>query len=227
MQVTRVGLGTSLAPYEPTWQMQREIHAEVASDTRDDTVLVVEHVPVYTAGRRTHVAERPTDGTPVVDVDRGGKVTWHGPGQVVAYPIVKLREPIDVVGYVRVLEQAVIELCTGLGLAPIRVEGRSGVWFPADATGRERKVCSIGVRVARGVTMHGLALNCDPDLGQFNRIVPCGITDADMTSLTAETGRRLTVLDVAPLLEQSLRTHLAGVVADREIRHPESASVLP
>jgi lipoyl(octanoyl) transferase len=226
MQVTRVGLGRSLAPYEPTWQMQREVHAAVVDGSRDDTVLLVEHVPVYTAGRRTHLAERPTDGTPVVDVDRGGKVTWHGPGQLVAYPIMRLREPIDVVAYVRTLEQAVMDLCTELGLSPIRVEGRSGVWFPADAGRRERKVCSIGVRVARGVTMHGIALNCDPDLDQFGRIVPCGITDADMTSLSAELGREATVLEIAPRLERCLRARLAEVVAHREIRHPQPASAL-
>jgi len=214
MRFAPLGLGTVHSPYQPTWELQRSIHAEVAAGERQDTVLLVEHEPVYTAGRRTHRDERPDDGTPVVDVDRGGKVTWHGPGQLVAYPIVRLRAPIDVVAYVRCLEQAVIDVCAELGLATIRVEGRSGVWLAADGARRERKVCAIGVRVAKGVTMHGLALNCNPDLGEFGRIVPCGITDADVTSLSAELGRTVTIQEVLPLLERSLTGALATVVAE-------------
>lgn len=199
--------------YLPTWALQREVHAAVAEGSAPDTVLLVEHTPVYTAGKRTATADRPVDGTPVVDVDRGGRITWHGPGQLVAYPIVRLAEPVDVVGYVRALEQAVLDTCAALGVETMRVEGRSGVWCPATTDRRERKVAAIGVRVARGVTMHGLALNCDPDLGAFDRIVPCGISDADVTSLSAELGRDVTVTEVEPLLVEHLRTALDGVRA--------------
>jgi lipoyl(octanoyl) transferase len=204
-------LGTRHVPYEPTWALQREVHAAVADGEREDTVLLCEHEDVYTAGRRTARADRPVDGTPVVDVDRGGRITWHGPGQLVGYPIVRLAEPVDVVAYVRALEEALIRVCADLGLDAIRVEGRSGVWFPADETRRERKVAAIGVRVARGVTMHGFALNCEPDLGAFERIVPCGIPDADVTSLTAETGRRVTIAEVLPLV----RAHLVETLTPR------------
>jgi lipoyl(octanoyl) transferase len=202
--------------YHQAWELQREVHDAVRTGERDDTLILVEHTDVYTAGRRTRRDERPTDGTPVVDVDRGGKITWHGPGQQVVYPIVRLAEPIDVGAYVRALEEAVMSVCASLGVATIRVEGRSGVWLPADpgdpATGRaprrERKICAIGVRVAKSVTMHGLALNCCPDLGRFERIVPCGIDDADVTSLTAETGRTITLADVADTLVAALHDAL-------------------
>lgn len=198
--------------YRAAWDLQRQVHATVA-DGGPDTVLLVEHVSVYTAGKRTAKADRPMDGTPVVDVDRGGRITWHGPGQLVAYPIVRLAEPVDVVAYVRALEQAVIDTCADLGVPTIRVEGRSGVWCPADDGRPERKVAAIGVRVARGVTMHGLALNCDPDLGAFDRIVPCGIADAGVTSLATELGRDVTVAEVEPLLTDHLRTALGTVRA--------------
>lgn len=207
-----LGLETTLAPYEPTWALQREVHAAVADGTRQDTVLLVEHADVYTAGRRTARSDRPTDGTPVVEVDRGGRITWHGPGQLVGYPIVRLAEPVDVVGYVRALEQALIDVCASLGLHATRVEGRSGVWFAADPTTgrRERKVAAIGVRVARGVTMHGFALNVCPDLTAFDRIVPCGIDDADVTSLSLELGRPVSIGEVAP----AARTHLTRALTD-------------
>lgn len=208
MEILSLDLGSSHADYETTWALQREIHAGVADSSRPDTLVLVEHPSVYTAGRRTRIAERPTDGIPVVDVDRGGKITWHGPGQLVAYPIVRLSDPIDVVEYVRALEQAVIDLCDELGLATVRVDGRSGVWFPATAARLERKVCAIGVRVARGVTMHGLALNCDPDLGAYGAIVPCGISDADVTSLSDELGRPFGVVDAAPLLVRHVTERL-------------------
>src|SRR6187551_2849995 len=189
MRFDELDLGTRLLPYEPTWQLQREVHAAVADGTREDVVLLCEHEDVYTAGKRTAMWDRPTDGTPVVDVDRGGRITWHGPGQLVGYPIVRLAEPIDVVRYVRQLEQAVMDACASYGLETIRVADRSGVWLPAAGNRRERKICAIGVRVAKGVTMHGFALNCEPDLSAYDRIVPCGIADADVTSLTAELGR--------------------------------------
>lgn len=197
-----------LVPYQDAWDTQRRVHAEVVEGTRPPTVLVVEHPPVYTAGRRTATSDRPTDGTPVVDVDRGGRITWHGPGQLVAYPIVPLAEPVDVVAYVRALEEAVLALCADLGVPAMRVAGRSGVWCPADARRRERKVCAIGVRVARGVTMHGLALNANPDLTAFGRIVPCGIPDADVTSLSAELGREVTVDEV----DVPLADHLSAAL---------------
>jgi len=173
----------------------------------EDVALLLEHPPVYTAGKRTSPWERPVDGTPVVDVDRGGKITWHGPGQLVGYPIVRLAAPIDVVAYVRRLEEALIRVCAELGVTAMRVPGRSGVWIAADPEPggrRERKVAAIGVRVSQGVTMHGFALNCDPDLSWFQRIVPCGIPDADVTSLSAELDRDVTVAEVLPLVERSL-----------------------
>jgi lipoyl(octanoyl) transferase len=202
------------APYVPLWELQRKVHDEVVSGEREATVLLVEHQSVYTAGRRTRQAERPQDGTPVVDVDRGGKITWHGPGQLVAYPIVPLKEPVDVVAYVRTLEQAVIDVCLELGVEPSRVEGRSGVWLPATPTKLERKVCAIGVRVARGVTMHGIALNCTVDLHNFDKIIPCGIADAGVASLSEEAPHRVTIDDAVPLVAAALRRHLPEVSLD-------------
>ena len=201
------------ADYQRVWDLQRDVHAAVVADREPDTVLLVEHTEVYTAGKRTAMSDRPVDGTPVVDVDRGGRITWHGPGQLVAYPIVRLAEPVDVIGYVRALEQAVIDTCTQLGVATVRIDGRSGVWCPAGADRRDRKLAAIGVRVAARVTMHGLALNCDPDLGAFDRIVPCGIADADVTSLSAELGRDITVGEVERLLAPHLLAALEGVRA--------------
>jgi lipoyl(octanoyl) transferase len=204
LRFERVGFGEDRVDYEQAWALQRALHAQVAAGEAPDTVLLLEHPAVYTAGKRTAPHERPFDGTPVIDVDRGGKITWHGPGQLVGYPIVRLAGPVDVVAYVRRLEQALIDVCADLGVAADRVEGRSGVWIPADGRGRERKVAAIGIRVAQGVTMHGFALNCDPDLSWFTRIVPCGIPDADVTSLSAELGRGVTVSEVVPLVERYL-----------------------
>lgn len=218
MDFHAVDLGTAFADYEQTWALQREIHAQVVAGTRPDTVLLVEHASVYTAGRRTRQGERPTDGVPVIDVDRGGKITWHGPGQLVAYPIITLPDPVDVVAYVRALEEAVIALCAELGLAAARVEGRSGVWFPASARQRERKVCAIGVRVARGVSMHGIALNCDADLSPYTAIVPCGISDADVTTLSAELGRPFSVTDATPMLRAHLDRELAALLCTSRSR---------
>ncbi len=198
--------------YAEAWELQRTLHAEVAAGSRPDTLVLLEHASVYTAGKRTATRERPTDGTAVVDVDRGGKITWHGPGQLVGYPIVRLAEPIDVIAYVRAIEAAIIELCGSLGLEAIRIEGRSGVWFPATGTPRARKVCAIGVRVAKGVTMHGFALNCNPDLAEFGRIVPCGLDDADVTSLSAELGREVTVGEVRDATVEFLERSLGDVV---------------
>lgn len=211
MDILDLEPGERLVDYDEAWALQRLIHGDVASGTRDDTLILVEHPSVYTAGRRTAIRERPTDGTPVVDVDRGGRITWHGEGQLVAYPILRLAEPVDVIRYVRALEEAVIDVCASFGLATIRVDGRTGVWFPASAERVERKVCAIGVRVARGVTMHGLALNCNPDLTAFGGIIPCGIDDADVTSMTLEAGTTITVRDAVTPLVAALETALADV----------------
>jgi lipoyl(octanoyl) transferase len=210
LQVIRAGT----VPYEEAWERQRELHAARVAGEGPDTLLLLEHPSVYTAGKRTEPHERPQDGTPVVDVDRGGKITWHGPGQLVGYPIVALPDPVDVVAYVRRLESALIEVCAGFGVDAGRGEGRSGVWLPADEPGPdsrwrpERKIAAIGIRVARGVTMHGFALNCDPDLGAFGAIVPCGIADAGVTSLSAELGRDVTVEEAVEPVEKAMRAVL-------------------
>jgi lipoyl(octanoyl) transferase len=193
--VRRLGL----VAYEDAWRLQQHTHAAVVAGAEDEALLL-QHPPVYTAGKRTEPWERPMDGTPVVDVDRGGKITWHGPGQVTGYPIVRLADPVDVVAYVRRLEQLLIDTCEELGLVTGRVAGRSGVWTPDGV----RKVAAIGIRVSRGVTMHGFALNCDPDLAAYDRIIPCGIADAGVTSLSRELGRPVPVDDVLPLLERRL-----------------------
>jgi lipoyl(octanoyl) transferase len=196
-------LGT--VDYEAAWQLQRELaDARVAGGP--DTLLLLEHTSVYTAGRRTLPEERPRDDTPVVDTDRGGKITWHGPGQLVGYPIIGLGEPLDVVNFVRRLEESIIKVCAGLGLETGRIEGRSGVWVQGSNAGgsaaRARKIGAIGIRVSRATTLHGFALNCDCDLAAFSPIVPCGISDAGVTSLTAELGRRVSVSDVmAPVAD--------------------------
>jgi lipoyl(octanoyl) transferase len=196
-------LGT--VDYLTAWQLQRDLAAtRVAGGT--DTLLLLEHPAVYTAGRRTEPHERPADGTPVLDTDRGGKITWHGPGQLVGYPIIGLAEPLDVVNYVRRLEESLIKVCADLGLDAGRVDGRSGVWLPARGGRSERKVAAIGVRVSRATTLHGFALNCDCDLGAFATIVPCGISDAGVTSLSAELERAVAVDDV--------RSRVADAVCD-------------
>jgi lipoyl(octanoyl) transferase len=195
--------------YLAAWDEQRRLHEAVASGAEPGTVLLLEHPSVYTAGKRTEPFDRPVDGTPVIDVDRGGKITWHGPGQVVGYPILKLPDPIDVVAYVRRTEQLLIDVCAEFGLATTRIEGRSGAWVRADDKGPDRKVGAIGIRVSQGVTQHGFALNCDCDLSVFDRIVPCGIRDAGVSSLSAELGRQVTVADVFPVVERHLDTLLA------------------
>ncbi len=195
--IERVGFGADAVDYQSGWDLQRQVHARVV-DGGPDTALLLEHQAVYTAGRRTEVFERPMDGTPVVDVDRGGKITWHGPGQLVGYPILRLPDPIDVVAYVRRIETMLIEVCAEFGVTGTQVEGRSGVWVTADERGPDRKIAAIGIRVAQGVTMHGFALNCDCDLTAFDRIVPCGISDASVTSLSKEVGSDITVADVLP-----------------------------
>jgi len=210
-------VGDALVDYHDAWQRQRTVHDAVVAGSSDDTVLLLEHSPVYTAGKRTNSWERPTDGTPVVDVDRGGRITWHGPGQIVGYPIVRLADPIDVVAYVRRVEEVLIRTCADFGVPVDRIEGRSGVWIAADEHGPDRKVGAIGVRVARGVTMHGFSLNVDNSLDAYHVIVPCGIVDAGVSTLTIERGRRglepVTINDVLPVLEQHLPALNAASVA--------------
>ena len=199
--------------YLEAWELQKRVHAEVVEGTRPDTVLLLEHPPTYTAGKRTDPWERPADsgGAPVIDVDRGGKITFHGPGQLVAYPIVRLPDHVKVVDFVRRLEEAMIRTCADLGVTTARVPGRSGVWLRADpATARpERKIAAIGLRVSRGVTMHGLAMNCNVEMSWYDRFVPCGIADAGVTSLSLETGADVTVAAVEPVLCRHLATYLA------------------
>jgi lipoyl(octanoyl) transferase len=215
-ELVYLGLGPAPIEYRTAWDLQRRIHARRVADEVPDSCLLLEHQPVYTAGKRTAASDRPVGdpGAPVVDVDRGGKITWHGPGQLTGYPILKLREPLDVVAYVRALEEALIRTCAEFGVVAGRVEGRSGAWIaggrrPSDgAVLQDRKVGAIGARVARGATMHGFALNCDCDLSWFDRIVACGIRDASVTTLSAEAGRPVTVAEVTPLVERHLATAL-------------------
>ena len=212
LEVVRVGfappLGDALIDYHQAWSLQRSTHDEVVAGTRGDTVLLLEHEAVYTAGKRTNSWERPTDGTPVVDVDRGGRITWHGPGQIVGYPIVRLHDPIDVVAYVRRVEELLIAVCAEVEIEVGRVNGRSGVWLAADEFGPDRKVGAIGVRVARGATMHGFSLNVANSLDAYHVIVPCGIVDAGVTTLSIERELRglppITVSEALPLVEQHL-----------------------
>jgi lipoyl(octanoyl) transferase len=249
LSFVHLGFGPEAVDYQEAWQEQRRVHAARFAEEVPDTCLLLEHQEVYTAGRRTTDDERPLDGTPVIDVDRGGKITWHGPGQLVGYPILLLPRPVDVVAHVRRLEEALIRTCADLGLETTRVEGRSGVWVLGDPVRREtggltldfdprlrddefdprlsgpqyapsnagqrgedRKVAAIGIRVAKGVTMHGFALNCDPDNTSFDRIVPCGIRDAGVTSLSHELGRDVTVAEVLPIVEK----HLTAVLTATE-----------
>ncbi|WP_198938924.1 lipoyl(octanoyl) transferase LipB [Mycobacterium sp. NS-7484] len=205
VEVRRMGV----IKYQDAWALQREIaDARVAGGP--DTLLLLQHPAVYTAGKRTEPHERPVDGTPVVDTDRGGKITWHGPGQLVGYPIIGLTEPLDVVNFVRRLEEALIRVCADLGLKTGRVEGRSGVWVPGDELQPARKVAAIGIRVSRATTLHGFALNCDCDLSAYSSIVPCGIADAGVTSLTAELGRHITVENVTDRVAAAVCDALDG-----------------
>ncbi len=217
------GLGDRAVPYLEGWDLQRQLHGYRADGLMPDTCLLLEHQPVYTAGKRTTPLDRPGDaGAPVIDVDRGGNITWHGPGQLVGYPIVRLGDPVDVVAYVRALEEALIRSCADLGVRVGRVEGRRGIWVRSLAGEPDRKVGQIGVRVARGVTMHGFALNCDCDLAWFDRIVPCGIRDAAVSSLSAEAGHPVPVraaLDIVP-------GHLAAALGARSWRRVEGTAGL-
>jgi lipoyl(octanoyl) transferase len=240
----RAGFGAAALDYTRAWDLQRDLHARRVAGEIPDTCLLLEHRPVYTAGKRTSPADRPIGdpGAPVIDVDRGGKINWHGPGQLVGYPIVALDEPVDVIGYVRAVEEALIRTCADAGLATERVDGRSGVWvrsWPAAAAASantaaaaaaantaDRKVAAIGIRVARGVTMHGFALNCDNDLSWFGRIVPCGISDASVTSLSAELGRAVPIGDVIGNAERHLAETL-GASQTRELASTDDLLASP
>lgn len=222
VRVDRVGV----AEYLTAWDAQRAHAAARRDDTGPDVLMLLEHPSVYTAGRRTQPQDRPTDGTPVVDVDRGGRITWHGPGQLVGYPIVGLAEPLDVVDFVRRLEEALIHVVQACGItAAGRIGGRSGVWLPAGDDRPERKLGAIGVRVQGGVTLHGFALNCDPDLGAFDRIVPCGIADAGVSSLTAELGRPVPVAEVIDAATAAVLDALDGALPVTE--HPVARADAP
>ncbi|TDC51274.1 lipoyl(octanoyl) transferase LipB [Jiangella ureilytica] len=198
-------------PYQEAWDEQRRLHAARVAGEIDDTVVLLEHEAVYTAGKRTTPDERPLldAGAPVIDVDRGGKITWHGPGQLTGYPILELPEPYDVIGYVRRVEQLMLDVCHDFGVDGVRVDGRSGVWIQPGDGGPDRKLGAVGLRVAQGVTMHGFALNCDNDLGWYDRIIACGISDAGTTTLSKELGRRVTVAEVLPYVERHLDDLLA------------------
>jgi lipoyl(octanoyl) transferase len=207
------GLSANSVPYLTALEQQRAMHAAVASGRASDTVILLEHPSVYTAGKRTEPHERPSDGTPVIDVDRGGKITWHGPGQLVGYPIVKLADPLDVVAYVRRLEGMLIAVLAELGIEGVRVEGRSGVWLVDARRPTGDKIAAIGIRVAEGVTMHGFALNCSNGFEAYRPIVACGISDAGVTSVTRELGRTVTPAEVAPLVERLFPEYLAPSLA--------------
>jgi lipoyl(octanoyl) transferase len=200
-----------LVEYSEALALQRTIHAEVACGNRPNTFLLLEHPSVYTAGKRTSPEERPENQTPVIDVDRGGKITWHGPGQLVGYPIVQLKNPRELVGFVREIESGLIRVCAEIGIIGQRVEGRSGVWVVDDKG--ERKIAAIGIRVASGVSMHGFALNVDPDLAAYDEIIPCGIADAQVTSIARELGRTVTIDEIIPVVERYLYEALAKVSA--------------
>ena len=205
LSVQRLGL----IEYQVALDQQRLIHSEVVGRTRENTLLLLEHPSVYTAGKRTSLEERPTNGLPVIDVDSGGKITWHGPGQIVGYPIIKLAKPTELVGFVRELESALIKVCAEFGIAASRVDGRSGVWVATN--GAPRKIAAIGIRVASGVSMHCVALNVNPDLAAFSQIIPCGINDAEVTSLALELGRPITSSEVLPIVEKYLTQSLVKV----------------
>ncbi len=207
------GLDALAVPYLDAWELQRATHRSVVSGESPDTVILLEHPSVYTAGKRTEDFERPTDGTPVIDVDRGGKITWHGPGQLVGYPIVRLAEPIDVVGYVRRLEGVLIELLAELGIDAGRVAGRSGVWLRYEQAVGAEKIAAIGIRVAEGVTMHGFSLNCNNSFDAYSKIVACGILDAGVTSISRELGRNVSPTDVATLVQRRFESAMAGAHA--------------
>jgi len=190
--------------YQSAWDQQRELHHKIVTENHPDVAVLLEHQNVYTAGRSTKPEDRPTDSSPVFDIDRGGRITWHGPGQIVCYPIMKLDDPVDVVAHVRRLELLIMNVCSKLGLETTQIEGRSGVWVKGNSS-PDKKIAAIGIRVAKKATMHGFALNCNNSLVAFRNIVPCGIGDADVTTISLELGRDVSVAEVTPLIEEELR----------------------
>jgi lipoyl(octanoyl) transferase len=222
--IARLGLGRREVPYPEALELQRKLHDRRVQGEIPDTCLLLEHEAVFTAGKRTGPADRPAGdpGAPVIEVDRGGKITWHGPGQLVGYPIVALLEPVDVVAYVRATEEIMIRTCADFGVGAERVEGRSGAWVRG-ADGRpDRKIGAVGIRVARGVTMHGIALNCENDLSWYDRFVACGIRDAGTTTVAAEAGRKVTVTDAADAMEP----HLAAILGTGTFRRADDLTGL-
>jgi lipoyl(octanoyl) transferase len=211
LEIVTVGLAPHYVPYREGWDLQRRVHAEVLAGTRPDTLLLLEHEAVYTAGTRTVPAERPVDGTPVIDVDRGGKITWHGPGQLVGYPIVTLPHPMDVVAHVRRMERVIIGVLDAHGVAGYQVPGRSGVWVRRPLS--EDKVAAIGVRVEKSVTMHGFAINCDNSLAGFAGIIPCGISDAGVTTVSELVGADVSPADLLPTVEAAFAAEFEGALA--------------
>jgi lipoyl(octanoyl) transferase len=216
LEFSRVGFAPDYVDYEEGWALQRRIHDEVAAGTTPSTVLLLEHSPVYTAGKRTEDNEHPMDGTPVVNVDRGGKLTWHGPGQLVGYPIVALPDPTRVADYVDILEQVLINVLAGYSIKGERIEGRSGVWIQADEKGPARKIAAIGIRVKKRVTMHGFALNCSNDLAPYSQIIACGITDAGVTTMSQETGRDIRPAHIVDRIVEEFRKHQEALVLSPE-----------
>lgn len=214
VEFTEIGFAPNFIDYSSAWNQQRTIHDAVVSGTVGNTVLLLEHSPVYTAGKRTEDHERPFDGTPVINVDRGGKLTWHGPGQLVMYPIVRLKDPHGIREYVHVLEEIIIETLAAVGVSGLRVEGRAGIWLPADATGPERKIAAIGIRVHDGVTMHGIAINANNDLAPYTQIIACGITDAGTTTLSTETAQDISPAILAPIVEAATVRLLSPLIVD-------------
>lgn len=211
LQILDAGLAPHYVPYLDGWALQRRIHADVVAGVAPDTLVLLEHEEVYTAGKRTEAHERPSDGTPVIDVDRGGKITWHGPGQLVGYPIVRLHEPVDVVAHVRRLERLLIAALADHGVSGFQVEGRSGVWVRRPLA--DDKVAAIGVRVERGVTMHGFAINCDNSLAGFRGIIPCGITDAGVTTVSEVVGADVSPAQLRDSVARVFEAEYAGVAA--------------
>ncbi|MCC3293768.1 lipoyl(octanoyl) transferase LipB [Arthrobacter sp. zg-Y411] len=230
LEFTRVGLAPHYVDYLAGWDLQRQLHRAVLEDNAPNRVLLLEHHPVYTAGRRTESHERPFDGTPVVNVDRGGKLTWHGPGQLVGYPILKLADPAHIRAYVDALEAAVIAVLRDYGLAGTRIEGRSGVWLPGDGQPfgvPDRKIAAVGIRVDHGVTMHGFSLNCSNDLAPYSQIIACGITDAGTTSISAETGRTVTPADVVARVEEELTAREADLTGTTTVKITPGSGAIP
>jgi lipoyl(octanoyl) transferase len=216
LEFSQLGLDPEFVDYTRGWDIQRELHGRVLAGTAPSTVLLLEHAAVYTAGKRTEDHERPFDGTPVVPVDRGGKLTWHGPGQLVGYPVIKLRNPAGIRDYVERLEAVIIAVLADYGIDAVRIKGRAGVWIEQDEKGPARKIAAIGIRVHEGVTMHGFAINCNNDLSPYAQIIACGITDAGVTTIAQETGRDVAPADLVSRIIEELRNNEEALVATHE-----------